>query len=878
MEKSCGTLFLRWPAAFQAGSKVAGGKGWNLGRLDRYGFTVPAGGVLGAAAYQDFVEKNHLFESIETVKQTVTVDNIWQKGIDEGLFSLREKIKNGCISPYIREELILKLTNIGILEKPVAVRSSATVEDTDGASFAGIHQSFLNVRGIENILCAIKECYASLWTPQALAYRRKMKIREDEVIPAVVIMEMVEATAAGVGFTCDPWTGREDVLVIQANFGLGESVVSGTVEPDEYRLDSECEITEKRVGRKKGKSVAGEKGGTKFVEFTKASTSQVLRDEDIRQLGLLIQRVYEALGLDGQHQDIEWVFDGRNFSLVQARPVTALARYIYAEIKHQPDIWSNANFRDGIPMVQSTLNWSLMREDLNLMLNAPAKAMGYPGLPGLQHVRLYQGRAYFNLSLQQWLWHDTLGVAPRDVNENYGGHQPEIEIKDRKSHDKKHFIKGKYLLKLILTGQKSAKKAKKSFVKIDQFTKALLKEKLGNLTESQLSNKVAEIRNASMDFALVFIFCANASMKPLEKALDKSFPGKGKAMATALMAGKGDITSAQHGYRLLEMAEIARGDNAARRFFSGDPFDPLEWEKELPEKSPFKQSFRDFLIEFGHRGVYEMDIINPRWREDPSYLLEFIRRTLETADLHRIKAGQMEKTGRLWQEVKRKVPIHRRIFIHYMRQQVIKSSEIREMAKSVFIKLFESERLVFQEIGRRLAGRGILPEPDDIFHCTYREVVSILNGNWDGKGLNLLACDRKVWRKEMERLPAPDVIINEAPEFAEAVIGSAGNALTGLGVAAGKASGTARFIHHPGEGDKLQNEEVLVAPSTDPGWTPLFLKASAIVMETGGFLSHGAIVAREYGIPAVVNIPGVRKMIKDSQLITVDGDEGKVYL
>ena len=332
--------------------------------------------------------------------QSATIGNIGEKGIEEKLFLIREKIKAGRISLHIQEELISKLKNIGILDKPMAVRSSATAEDTSGASFAGIHESFLNVRGLDNILSAIKGCYASLWTPRAVAYRRKMNIRDNEVIPAVVIMEMVDAVAAGVGFSCDPRTGREDVVLISANFGLGESVVSGVVEPDEYRLDYWCEITEKRIGRKEGKTIAGITGGTEFVEFAESSVSQVLIGENIRKLGLLILRVFDALGCGEEHQDIEWVFDGKDFTLVQARPVTALPRYTLAGIKNQPDIWSNANFRDAVPMVQSTLNWSLMKLSLNIMITAPFKAIGYQIPPGLRHVRLYQGRAYLNASIQ----------------------------------------------------------------------------------------------------------------------------------------------------------------------------------------------------------------------------------------------------------------------------------------------------------------------------------------------------------------------------------------------------------------------------------------------------------------------------------------------
>ena len=879
MEKSSGAFFLSWPDAFQTGVKAVGGKGWNLGRLERYGFKIPTGGVLLADAYQSFIEENDLREAIKVITQKVTIDNVGERETEEKLFLIREKIEAGHISSHIQKELTSKLKNIGILEKPIAVRSSATAEDAAGASFAGIHESFLNVRGMDNILSSIKGCYASLWTVRAVAYRRKMNIRDDEVIPAVVIMEMVEAEAAGVAFTCDPRIGREDAVLISANFGLGESVVNGAVDPDEYRLDYLCEITEKRIGRKEGKTITGITGGTEFVELAQSSTSQVLSDGNIRKLGLLIHRVFEALGCGEQHQDIEWVFDGSEFILVQARPVTVLPRYTLAGIKNQPDIWSNANFRDVFPMVQSTLNWSLVKQSLNILFYAPFKAIGYQIPPGLRLVKLYQGRAYLNLFIQQWLYYDALGVAPREYNELIGGHQPEIQINEKKPFAG---IKGckrlGRLLKFILTYQKIKKNAKKSFDNMDGITKALLKENYKSMAEKDIINKSAEMRNATIEFAPVFMFCATSLIAPLEKALEKFFPGKGKAVANALMAGCGDITSAQHGYRLVEMAEIAREDATVRRFFSSETLNPLLWEKELPEESPFKQALRNFLAEYGHRGVYECDIINPSWREDPSYILNIIRSTIETADLGKIKARQKEKAIEVRRQVKQRIPFHRRVLVNYLLKQAIKGTELREMAKSVAIKMYDPSRIMLQEIGQRFTERAILVEQVDIYHCTWNEIVSILQGDWDGKGLDVLVAERKARRIEMEALSPPDLIIDEAPHFVEPVNIGSGNVLTGMGVAAGRASGAAKLIYHPDEGEKLQAGDVLVAPSTDPAWTPLFLRTSAIVVETGGSASHGSIVAREYGIPAVVNVPGVMKVIKDSQLITVDGDEGKIYI
>lgn len=875
MDNSCKAFFLNWHEAYKAGVEAAGGKGWNLGRLQRYGFNIPVGGVLTAEAYQSFMVENNLLEDIQEITRGITIGNIEDKENEGKLCLIQEKIKAAPIPRYIEEKVISSLSNMEIIDKPLAVRSSATVEDSIKASFAGIHESFLNVSSPDNILSAIKGCYASLWTLRAVAYRRKMNINDDEVCQAVVIMGMVEAEAAGVGFTYDPRTGREDIVWISANYGLGESVVCGTVEPDEYCLDYWCEITEKRMGGKEGKTTARKEGGTEFIALSGSKESQVLSDDKIRKLGLLIQRVFDSLGCGEKHHDIEWAFDGRDFVLVQARPVTAIPRYTFEQIRDQSDIWSNANLSDTMPMVQSTLNWNIYKRHFIL-----SDAFNHQSMPGLQGIRLYQGRAYVNLSIQQWLMYDGFGFTPRQTNEAWGGYQPEIEINEKAPYGGIKGLKrlGR-LVKLIFLGLKARKGAHVAFDKVDLFTKALLQEDSGILVKKDLINKLDEIKNVHAEYYPMFMSCLAASdMNPLIRALEKYFPGKGKSYANALMAGGGDITSATQGYRLVEMAEIAREDEAARRFFSSEPFHPLLWEKELPEGSPFKQSLRDYLAEYGHRSVYELEIMNPRWREDPSYLMDIIRSTMESADLFGIRARQKEKADKAWREISQKVPHNRLNSINRLVKQALKGMELREMSKSVLVKIGESYRIVFREAGRRLVDMNILAESADIYHCSWAEIISILQKDWDGKGLEMLVAERKERKREMDALSAPDLIIGDVPKYTETVTPVSGHAIIGLGVAAGRAAGAARLICHPHQGGKLQSGEVLVAPTTDPGWTPLFLRACAIIVETGGAGSHGAIVAREYGIPAVVNIRGAMRVIKDGQNVVVDGDEGKVFL
>ncbi|WP_198527450.1 PEP/pyruvate-binding domain-containing protein [Candidatus Methanoperedens nitratireducens] len=861
-----------------------GGKGQNLGRLNRYGFLVPAGGVLTAKAYQDFMQHNGLAEPIHAAASIKAEDALEN---EEMLGEIRRKINEGHIPEAVRKELAERLAGIRLLDKPVAVRSSATAEDSARASFAGVHESFLNVAGLPDICRAVKGCYASLWTPRAVAYRRKMGLTDDEVAAAVVIMELVPAVAAGVAFSCDPLTGRRDRVAISANFGLGESVVSGSIEPDEYLLDSRIllpKIIQKKIGSKKQYTRSRLGYGTELVSSGDgANKRQVLDDSRITELGLLTLRVHEALGSGTVNQDMEWAFYGNKFVVLQARPVTNLHEPSFPETAGQPVIWSNANLKDVMPQVPSTITWNLASCMLPRMMSANLQAAGYHVPPGINWVRLYKGRGYFNLSALQWGFYDAMGFLPGKTNEFIGGHQPEIKVP---AGNPLSGLKGmKRVLRQIYYGinilriQGSAETIFKDiWEKADSWNQL----NFSGMNENELISLLSEIREKYVEYAPPYMILGSSASLPLEmlaRALDADFPGRGYSLANGLLAGTSEkMTSAEHGYRLMELAQTAQRDDAARRYFMAEHFDSKAFQNEIPEGSQFRIEFEKFLKDYGHRGVYESDLLNPRWREDPGYLLENIRAELLSPRNADYRKAQAEKRNTVEKEIEEKLKwSFQRIKISIWARQARKGAEMREMARSVMVKPYESSRLLLQDIGRRLVDKGILNEKTDVYHCALPEIIDILAGYWDGTGLKILVEDRKRMREELSNLEPPDVIIDDSPQPKVQAPEAREQVLAGIGVAAGRASGRARLIRHPGENTRLQAGDVLVAPSTDPGWTPLFLRANALVMEVGGTLSHGAIVAREYGIPAVVNVPGVMKTLKDGEQLTVDGDEGKVY-
>lgn len=559
MTNQVSPLLLSWSESFLVGSSKVGGKGWNLGRLARYGFRVPAGGVLPVKIYEQFIRENELLEMLATASHGITLENATDKKTDEQLKYVRKKILNAKFSGKLKDNLKREIEDKGLLGKPLAIRSSASLEDSAQASFAGIHDSVLNISGFENILEAIKICYASLWSNRAVAYRRKLGLLDKDVLPAIVIMEMVDAKAAGVGFSCDPQTGREDVMVVNANFGLGESVVSGTVEPDEYVLelgDLMPHFSKKHLGRKQGITIPKVGGGVEFKSHEENSHTyetinrvQVLEDGQIKKLARLIQRVFQSLGEGEHHQDVEWVWDGVEFMLVQARPVTMIPQYTYPQLQGQPVYWSNGNIKDALPMVQSPLARFNIRDLSTSIINAMFKAINFPLLPGAPHYRLFQGRGYFNLSVIQWEDFDAWGISPKETNESLGGPQEEIIIpSDERTDRKKKLQRNLRKLKLGLAINKAQRTAEKEFVKIRTAWKHWLNEDLSTYNNQKLIDAVQEIVQLTRGYTPVPGLLNVALGMPwimLMPVLERFFPGRGKMMGNTLILGQGQITSAE---------------------------------------------------------------------------------------------------------------------------------------------------------------------------------------------------------------------------------------------------------------------------------------------------------------------------------------------
>ncbi len=766
--------FLDWQQAYQAGPALCGGKGYNLARLARYGFRVPRGGVLAAGAP---------FSAIR-----------------EGLERLR------------------------LMDARLAVRSSATAEDSARASFAGIHASFLNVSGLPAIEQAAQNTINSLQTPQAIAYRRRMGFRDEEVQCAVVFCEMVEARSAGVAFSCDPVTGRRDLILIDAAEGLGEAVVGGRVNPQ-------------RIVWRNQHRLAREPGAGPWP-WLPASVEEELAHQ--------VWRVQWALGEGQDPQDVEWAYDGERLWLLQARPVTRVPRAGWPETAAMPRYWSTANIKDGQPGVSSEFSWSLLTEIVGDAAYAAQIAAGYRRPPGMEIVRRFHGRGYFDLTLMQWVFYDAFGLTPHDVIKEIGGQQPEISVPGdtwKGSKGNRRRVARIRLLRRLWNHPRRALAAIGPH--IERILSLAALDRTGD-SLAELDRAMRQIADLQDAFIPVFGL-ANASAGPWQMGLETLV--KDKALIGRLQAGTGAVTSAEHGYRLYEIA-------------SG------------------KATVEEFLRDFGHRGVYETDVMNPRWIEDSSWVQEqvdAIRRNPPPPDPREAAAEIRREAER---ELRRRLGWLAPLPLWLVRK-LRESSAAREGTKSAMVSAILPMRKIVLEIGRRLVAASQLDAPEGAFEMAHVDLICLLRGYWDGQGARELTGDRELRRAAWLAETAPDLIMEEPDGRMAAptpiAFSSESGVWSGYAVSPGTARGRARLVRDPKAGDHLQQGDILIAPSTDPGWSPLFpARCGGGDGERQRYLSHGAIVAREYGIPAVANVPGIMEALSDGEDVMVDGSAGRV--
>ena len=842
-----------------------GGKGLNLGKLTRAGFPVPNGFCVTTEAYRLSVEG-----LLEQNEGSIKDIKLRPKLIAE-IQTAREKLQTATF----------------------AVRSSATAEDLAEASFAGQQDTFLNVTPDE-LLDALKACWASLWSERAIAYRQTQKITDEGLAMAVVIQEMCEADVSGVLFTVAPFNAN--AATIESNWGLGESVVSGAITPDSFHVSRDTgEVLERNIATKNEMVTAT---GVSVVPSAQKDVPSLtdIQLKELTHLGMRVETYY------GHPMDIEWALTDGQFVLLQSRHITtsptsitpcrsalcsraseadaaAVGKVRQAEIQilavcaeEQGTVWCHHNLAEVLP-APLPMTWEIMKK---FMSGTGGLGKAYRGLGFYPSERvntegildLICGRIYVNLNREAELHFDGFPFA-HDFNALKRNPQEAMYAQaqtDITRSNTSFWVKLPLHIIRMSRAEMHLRQHRSDFARllIEEVFPAFQKEveaerniSYSDLTDTELVTKFEEWRAKTLDDfapkALTATLLAGFSLQRLEVALQKCLnETETKILVNRLMSGtSGNLTDetvvsqVSHPRLASKLSEVATGD--------------------LP--------LTDFLKDYGHRAVDEFELAQPRWREDTTYLEQMIaslrsvggtcnpdtlkpqREQRESAEKE--LAAHLENRTGLRKQVARELDFTRR----YM--------PFRETAKFYLMLGYEQIRRALLELDRRyqLDGGIFYLVPDELRRLT------------DGEVFSDIIIARKTKRELMLQIEVPDVIFSDAlDQIGIATPLETVDTLTGVGVSAGIATGQARVLLTPTDVRPSDRNYILVCPSTDPAWTPLFLHAAGLVMERGGILSHGAVVAREYGVPAVANIPNATRRITEGQTLQVDGNQGTISI
>ena len=865
---------------------LVGGKGANLGELAHAGFPVPEGFCVTAHAFRHFMQHVPNADALYTMLEMLDPTDL--EAVRRAGQHIRQTIRATPIPADIADAILAAWRRVGT-DEAYAVRSSATAEDLPEASFAGQQETYLNVRGETALLDAVRNCWASLFTDRAILYRAQNNFAHRDVALAVVVQRMIAADVSGIMFTADPLTGHRHTLAIDASFGLGEALVSGLVTPDTYRVDKRTRtIIERRIAEKEIAIWARPDGGTEQRPLPpEQRRAPVLTDEEIlvlADLGCRIEAHY------GRPQDIEWAIAAGRMYILQARPITSLYPI---EGLESPDGTLHVYFSMGHQQ-----NMTRAMPPFSLSMFPVLAPIGRINRFENRYIRSAGGRLFADITAP--LRHRFFRRVVFAVTAQFDALAPEAlrMVMQRPEFQGPHGIRFSrrgvlFLVRLMARVQYALWREN-----LDGFV-----EQTNARIERFIADLDADLRaippgkalvEACIDrFATLFAFfmhwipqfMAGEAAKRILTHLGQRWLSPQEAHDLSL-AIPGNVVNEMN-LAIGDLADIARRIPSVRNAFAHLGDDGNAWLAQVaqyPDSAEFLQAWHAFMQRYGARGPAEIDLAMPRWWEDPLPLLHVIAAALQQPEGHHCRqhAALVQRREaalrKLMEHAGRGVlgPIRRR-FIQRLVYVMLHTGGMREHHKYAAIRAFWVLKQRIKAIAATLTEQGYLAHPDDIWFLTWRELDAI----WDqSPPFPQEEIERR--RKALARFQklSPPLIITsdgETPVVHYRVEDAPPGALVGNPVSPGVVEGVVHIVHDP-HTETLQPGEILVARFTDPGWTPLFINAAGLILEVGGAMNHGSIVAREYGIPAVVGVRDATKKLRTGQRVRLDGNRGIIEI
>ena len=881
-------------------TEVTGGKGANLARLTAAGFNVPHGFVLSTDAYASFILRvRPVIESL--LSEADFAD-------PEAVESMTAQIRQSILEAEIPEPIVADLRGAyGALGRDcyVAVRSSGPAEDLADASFAGLHDTFLDVRGSEAVVKAVKLCWASMWTARATSYRQDKRFAHDQARIAVVVQQMVESEVAGVLFTANPLTSATDEFVVNASWGLGEAVVSGLVNPDEFTIDAAdgC-VLGKQLGSKAIRFVRDPVLGTGTIQQESDAPDREVFCLTVEQAGALARlgrQVREYY--DGIPQDIEWGYADNTFYLLQSRPITGVDFSWDTDVDswqtHEFDrdtvwtrAWADSNWTGAkTPMFYSMRAYSMTHGE-----TATNQRRGLTNAAARPYLRYYKAEVYYNCDLDREVVVATTPKTFRQLLPDLNFIPPawQQDVLDAE-FDVIAWLRMQ--ARIALLGGEHAPhncmNACRAYIADTSWHPSNLPD-LTASTDRELKQMIERFNEAEAQYCddvwFLFLQHARDALCLLPILLQKWYPHDPLIVHDLLAGNTSPSRTLMDNAALWRLAEQIRHSPTLRRAF--DEYQDSEFFDELAnfdEGKAFLADYAEFLRDSGFRGHADRDMIFPRRVEDPSIDYRNFRSLLsvespvspedrEAAVNARREAAVARVAAALQQQPFGSLKAEGfKALIAYIHEFIV----LRDNQRWSLDRLTLSTKMVIEELARRGRARGLLVGDKDHYFLAKDEFYELLDGRASIPLVRAkIAARRCNWERNENKVANLPLFMQHGRPADLGIATPASQetgSLQGIPTSRGCVTGTARIVRTQKEIGTVRSGEVLVCNSTDPGWTPVFMVVSGVVTETGGMLSHASCLSREYGLPSV-QIADAMHLISDGALITVHGDTGQVVI
>jgi phosphohistidine swiveling domain-containing protein len=871
-----------------------GGKAFNLAVLARLKHPVPAWCAVTTHAFRVAIQQAGIIHALQSQSNAP---------------ALQKQIADLPLPQEIADAILAAYRSIATGQTPVAVRSSAADEDSANQSFAGLHDSYLFVRGEEAVLTAVKQVWASAFNERAIAYRQKNHLPLNDIAVGVVIQVMIDPSVSGVMFTANPVSGNVHETVISALFGAGEGLVSQGLDADTFTVaKADGSITTELVDKSE-QMVADQSSGRGLLRIPVESSNRgvaCMSDIQIRLLtdvGLAIERSY------GRPQDIEFCFDkAGKLHILQTRPITTVKEYGPAAGHHL--IWDNSNIIESYSGVTSPMTFSFIRRAYAIVYNCFCEVMGIPPKAHqdmfANMLGLFHGQVYYNLLN----WYRLVRLFPgfnynKEFMESMMGVKEPVELKAEQkptTRFRKYFVELPQLIQLLLRSSRNFRNLPTLAAKFqNNFNEhynrwaamdfgAMKPHELAALYREMEARLLWNWKAPIINDFYVMIFYGTL------KKLCKSWCGDEQgSLQNDLICGEGGIESTEPTRLLIELAGVAYANPALKQAILNTAADELVIEIPAnPAFSIFTAKFAEYLDQYGFRCMNELKLEEYSLKDKPHFIYTVLRNYLS---LDRPEVLDTRAIHEREQKIRRDAEqrafasagglIKGPVFKWVVRnaRQGVKNRENMRFART---KIYGLLRELIRALGRHFAKEGVLPDPEDIFYLTLDECFDYIRGTAVSTNLAGIASVRRaefdVYRAEAER---PDdrfetygmaylanLFKTRSEEVADTNLTGE---LRGIGCCPGEVTGIVKVLRTPKDDLKLSGE-ILVADRTDPGWVPLYPSVSGILIERGSILSHSAIVAREMGIPTIVGIPGLTAKLVSGQKVIMNGSSGVIQI